>query len=350
MNFPSSSESKGVWDGESFQKEIVEGVTLGLHIDKRAKAFSKAFTISLGVGLTSPRFAPTADRPFELAVNLFQFFGIGPLPMQWTYHTEADLREALAACSRLVKQVLAIFEPEAAKMQHAYRRSLTEFTGPRQLTAREAYEVALRLATDWATDAILTRVVCSNVAGPYLSGFHFVDFRQMLPTLTEEGQSAMNGGWYLSFYSRKKEEALNISLPCYGPIRRSRLYAPHGRQWPSDTDKILRAGWLDSREALALARAKLQSVMAPDPPPEIQLFELDSRANVLATGVLQAPLRDGMFKMEPAWRISFSRTDERGRTIATVTIPAYADAEAAIEVRAFDDHGRPQKGPVSGTS
>jgi len=66
-----------------------------LSIEKRGKAFSKKFTVGLGVGLTSPRFAPTQDRRFRLPVSLFRLFGIWPLPMQWTYHTEADLHEAL---------------------------------------------------------------------------------------------------------------------------------------------------------------------------------------------------------------------------------------------------------------
>jgi hypothetical protein len=49
-------------DGEILQKEIADGVLAEVSIEKRGKAFSKKFTIGLGVGLTSPRFAPTQDR------------------------------------------------------------------------------------------------------------------------------------------------------------------------------------------------------------------------------------------------------------------------------------------------
>jgi hypothetical protein len=50
--------------------------------------------------------------------------------MQWTYYTEEDLHEALRGAAALVKQVLSIFEPEAAKMQRANARRIGEFEGP----------------------------------------------------------------------------------------------------------------------------------------------------------------------------------------------------------------------------
>jgi hypothetical protein len=336
--FPDYRRVQHARDGETLHKQIAEGVTTMLGVDKRPKAFSKEFTIRLGVALTSPRFAPASNRPFELHVNLFHLFGIGPLPMQWTYYTEADLLEALKGSSLLVQKVLAIFEPAAVEMQHAYKRRLEEFQGPRTVSAREAYDLVLPSAKAWAEDAALTGVNSMSISGPYLSGFHV-----SLAALNEQGRLASDGGWRLRFYSRRKQENLHVAVPCHGAITQTRLHAPEGRQWPSDTDQILREGWLDSIEALWLAKAKAREVSETDTSTEAQLFELASRANPVSTGAIQLPLRNGMFVMVPSWRISFSGTANGARTIVIVTVPACGDAPPTAEAHAFDKHGRPRK-------
>jgi len=118
------------------------------------------------VGLTSPRFAPASNQPVKLPVNLFHLFGIGPLPTQWTYRTESDLREALEGCAAVTKKILTLFEPEAVKIQRAYKRRFEEFVGALELSAREAYETALPLIEAWAEDAGLIRVCASSILGP----------------------------------------------------------------------------------------------------------------------------------------------------------------------------------------
>ena len=249
--FPEYTRYPDALDGETLHKEIAEDLVATLGVDKKPKSFSKEFTMGLGVGLTSPRFAPTADRPFQLAVNLFRLFGIAPLPMQWTYYTEADLQEALRGAAVLAKQVLAIFEPEATKMQRAHKRSIEEFAGPREVSAKEAYELALPLLNTWAEDAGLMRIVSNTISGPHTGLFPL-----SLPALNGEGRLAMNGGWWLQFHSRSKKENLYVTVPCRGCIMQTLLDAPEGRYWPSDGDQILRDGWIDSVEALRIARGR----------------------------------------------------------------------------------------------
>jgi hypothetical protein len=335
--FPDYTRYPDAVDGEMLHKEIADGVLATLGIDKKPKAFSKEFTMGLGVGLTSPRFAPTPDRPFQLAVNLFQLFGIGPLPMQWTYYTEADLHEALRGAATLVKQVLSIFEPEATKMQRADERSIDEFEGPRELSAKEAYELALPLAKAWSEDAGVMRIVSNMISGAYLA---FSPVR--LPATNAEGRLAMNGGWWLQFHSRSKQENLYVTVPCHGRIRQTLVDAPLGRHWPSDGDNILREGWIDSVEALRRAREAAGQQSASSGADGIQLFELSSQANVTKMwGMLRPPFREGMFPMETAWRISFSVMNEKERRIISVAVPAYGDGAASVTVHAFDKHGRP---------
>jgi len=334
--FPEYTRYPDALDGELLHREIAPGLVAMLGVDKKPKAFSKQFTIGLAVGLTSPRFAPSPDRPFQLAVNLFRLFGVAPLPMQWTYFTEADLHEALRGAATLLKQVLAIFEPEAAKMQHAHQRSIEEFEGPREVSAKEAYELVLPLAKAWAGDAGVMRIVSNMISGPYFpfSAVH-------LPALNVQGRLAMNGGWWLQFHSRSKKQNLYITVPCRGPIAQTILDAPEGRYLPSDGDQIVRDGWLDSVEALRIARAAAQHSDAPGTAIEVQQFELSSRAKMTSAGMLRPPFREGMFPMETTWRVSFSLTNEDERRITSVAIPAFGDGPATLTVHAFDKHGRP---------
>ena len=149
----------------------------------------------------------------------------------------------------------------------------------------------------------------------------------------------MYGGWWLHFYSRRKQEMFYVTLPCYGPIGQTRVDAPAGRQWPSDGDQILRDSWMDSDEALRVARTAAEEKDASMLYEEMQQFELSSRAKP-AVGVIRPPFRDGMFVMESSWRISFSRRSEKETRIVSVTVPAYREEKAVVEVRAFDRRGR----------
>ena len=332
--FPDYARSTGALDGEMLQKEIADGVVAEVSIDKRGKAFSKEFTIGVGVGLTSPRFAPTQDRPFRLAVNVFRLFGIWPLPMQWTYHTEADLREALKGAALLLHRVVAIFEPETALMRKASERRIEEFEGPREVSAKEAYVLARPIVKAWAGDAGLLRITSNMISAPYLSSFPVV-----LPVTNGKGRLAKNGGWWMQFHSRTKHENLYVTVPCHGPVTQTRLDAPAGRHWPSDVDQILRDGWMDSDEAARAALAAAQEKDAADSNTEGQ-FELSSRANVLAAKVLGLPMRDDMFEITAAWRISFSRMNEKERRITSVSVPAHGGGAPVVEMHVYDKHGR----------
>jgi hypothetical protein len=337
--FPEYATIPNEQNEDVLSKTIAPDMLMSFSVDKKPRAFSKEFTIWLGVGLTSPRFAAAPDRPFLLSLNLFRLFGIGPLPMKWTYFTEADLREALSAAAILLRKVLEVFEAEAAQMGRAHERRLSEFAGPREVSAKEAHETALSLAKAWAEDASLQRITSNAPMTWYLSPFSAV-----LPAINGDGRLAMYGGWWLHFYSRSKRERLYVTVPCYGPIAQTRVDAPEGRQWPSDGDQILREGWLDSVEALRLARTAAEEKAGLSSAEETKQFELSSRANVAASGVLRPPFREGMFVMEAAWRVLFSRSSEKERRIVNVMVPAYGGGAAVVEVHAYDKHGRPTPG------
>lgn len=339
--FPEFVRTPDALEGELLRKQLGDGLVVTFGIDKKQKAFSKAFTIEVGIGLTSPRFAPASDRPFPLSVNLFRLFGISPLPMRWTYYTEADLGDALRGAAKLLKEVLAIFEPEAMRMRLAHARRIEEFEGPREVSAKEAYELALRPAKAWAPDAGLIRISSNMLSAQYMGLLPILS-----PAMNGEGRLAMNGAWWLQFHSRGKEENLYVTVPCRGHIQLTRLDAPAGRRWPSDADQILRDGWIDSPEALRIARAAAEEkgwhLDTKEAQKEAQQFELSSRADVKGAGTLVPPFRDGMFPMERGWRVSLSVTAEKLRRITMVTVPAFTgEGSVTVISHAFDRLGRP---------
>jgi hypothetical protein len=335
--FPDYKGASGPWDIELLQKPLAEGLLSALGVDKRPGAFSKEFEIQIGVALSCPRFAPLPDRPFRIIENLFRLFGIGPLPLKWTYFTEEDLRKALSGAAILIKQVLGIFEPASRAMQHAHERPIESFAGPRELTARQAYDLVLPTIKEWAQDAGLISLAAGTV------GRHAMNsFRVQYPVWSSAGRLAESGVWILTFHSRSKEENVLVHVPSRGTISKIRGGAPRGRSWPSDFDHIMKDGWIDSGEAILRAQAE---AFGKDLPSQLQLNEtarLSSEANVIASWQAGPPFRDGMFKMEAAWRISFStqQDEARNRIIRSVTIPAYG-GPSTWEIRKFDRFGRP---------
>jgi len=181
--------------------------------------------------MTSPRFAPTQDRRFRLPVSLFRLFGIWPLPMQWTYHTEADLHEALKGAAKLLHLVLSIFEPEAALMGRHTSAASRNLRAPR-VSAKEAYELARPIVKTW----LMMQACCESARTWSPRRTFFVSGRPA--GLRMGGALAKNGGWWMQFHSRKKQENLYVTIPCYGPVTQTRLDAPAGRHWPSDVDQI----------------------------------------------------------------------------------------------------------------
>jgi hypothetical protein len=333
QEFPGFSKSGVPWDGETVEKRIGNDLALIVNIDKPSRPFSKKFTVRLGIALSSPRFAAAPTRPLCIGFNLFELFGIAPLPLQWTFVTEADLLEALAACADVTRRVLAIFEPAALGMQNVHLRTLDEFSGPREVSARQAFDLALPLARAWAQDAAHIHVNLANLSAPCLPGMSF-----SLPALTPAGSLAADGLWRIRFHSRDRQENLHIEVPSRGALIQSRVDAPHGRHWPSDADQILLGGWMDSGAALSLAIAKAREETRQEDWSEPRM-ELSSRADTLATKIVGGPMQDGMFAMEQAWRVTLAHRSGAARTLVTVTVPAHGDRPISVEVRAYDKHG-----------
>jgi hypothetical protein len=320
--FPDYAPTPDSVDGFRWRKGAPE-VLIGFAIDKRSRSFSKAFTIQVAFGLISKRFAPTPERPHLLGVNLFRFFGIAPLSLEWTYETLEDLAQAFESAARLLDGVLAELAAEAPAIERASARTLSEFAGPRFLTAREAFAQASARAGAWAADASLIRLGCLSVAmesGLAIGTEVTVDW---------DGRLAAAGAWSMRFYSRQKERILDVRIPAYGSVAETTHDAPAGRHFPSDVDHILRDGWIDSNEAIRRAAAAVTDPAAHAH--RIQVLSLGSQPDPGRPPVLGGVLRDGMFQMQTWWRVGFTAPDSRGPPGVEVRVPAYGMGDPMVE-------------------
>jgi hypothetical protein len=323
------SKSRELADGY-FERAATADTLIGFAIDKKAGRYGKSFTISVSVALTSKRFAPSVDRPARMAVQLSRLYGIAPLPFQWTFDSAKDLSEAFSAATQLLRPVLELLEAEAPKLASAHLCQLSEFAGPRHLSARQAHEVALLRAREWAGDAspIALGAAAIEVPFPWPLAPH--------PPLDPAGRLCAGAAWSLTFHSQRKEENLFVRVPCHGTISLTTMDAPAGRQYPSDVDHILRQGWVDSPETLRVALATAQQLLVTISAANLLSCELRSEAAVPDSKMPLLPLRNGMFDMRAWWRMRFSDPHPQQTRRIEVRVPAYGDGTPRVEIRLPD--------------
>jgi len=280
-------------------------------VEKKEGPLNRMFRAQILIGLTSRRFAAATDRPAWFAIDLFRLFGIAPVPLVFSYQSGDELSDAFASATRLLRPALELLEAQLPSLAAAYARPLSEFAGPRMLSAREAYELTLPQALRWADDAVLFRI-SSTVATPE----RYDLMLNVHPMVHDTGRIGTSGGWWLRFHSRRLQQSLHLTVPCYGSITETFAEAPAGRQWPSELDQTIRAGWIDSTQAASMA---LRKARERHPGTALAGLQLESNASGVPDGFSGAPLRDGMFDMQVVWRICLSQHDQ------PLSIPAYLD-------------------------
>jgi hypothetical protein len=310
-DFPAYTPTGGPLEAGIRARSVTPEVVLGFAVDKKAGPLSRMFRVQISAGLTSWRFAAAADRPAWFAIDLFRLFGIAPVPLVFSYRSGDELSDAFASATRLLRPALELLEAQLPSLAAAHARPLSEFAGPRMLSAREAHELAAPQALRWADDAVLFRI-SSTVSTPERYDLMLNIHRMVQDT----GRIGTSGGWWLRFHSRRLQENLHLTVPCYGPITETLAEAPAGRQWPSEVDQTIREGWIDSTQAASMA---LQKAREQHPGTALAGLQLESNASGVRDGLSGAPLRDGMFDMQTVWQIRLSQHDQ------PLLMPAYLD-------------------------
>jgi hypothetical protein len=313
-------------DDHGIRKTIAPHLNLFFYFDKHPRAFSKTFTARFGMEFTAPQYAVTPDRPYRLQADfleLFELFMYG-----WSYFTKEDLLKALDGSLATIRSVLTLMEQGGPRyLGEALERKLDEFDGPREITAREACDLALPLVREWAYDATLNSIQLFLI----LTNTEFVTAG--LPSHSGEGRLGPAGQWRMIFHSAARREKMQLLVPFRGVIRRSRFPFSRGEEMFSSPELgrlqglfAFVDGWIDSGQALERALSRV----APEGLTEAELGAFEMRYD---------------WKNGPTWRFSLQKKKKKDHPFKTVQVlvPAYGKGEAQASVTQFDQDGVPHR-------
>jgi len=309
-------------DDHGIKKEIAPGMHLFLYFDKRAGSFSKAFRAWLGIAFSTPRYAATPNRPYNLQVDFLDLFDL--FMFGWSYFTKEELDAALEGARPIIRAVLALMEQEAPlRLSRAFERKLDEFEGPREITARQAFDLIHPVAQRWASDAALDSIQLFPVittAEPLFAG---------PPLHAGQGRLGPGGQWRMIFHSRMNLGKLQVLVPWRGPIRGSRFGFSRGESMFTDEKMAalqglqgLGDGWIDSGRALELALANVAAEGLTDK--DLNLFELRHD-----------------WRRGSTWRLFAQKKGDQQLTAVHVQVPADGEGEVQVSVTRYDKTGMP---------
>lgn len=322
QHFADYEPRKVIGDDHGIRKTIAPDLDLFFYFDKHPGAFSKTFTARLGMEFTAPQYAVMPDRPYRLQVDFLEVFDL--FMYGWSYFSKEDLLQALDGSQATIRSVLTLMEQEGPRhLGNALERRLDEFAGPRKITAREAYELELPLAREWASDATLNSIQLF----PILTNTEFVTAG--LPPHSGQGRLGPAGQWRIIFHSTAQREKMQLLVPFRGMIRRSRFPFSRGENAFTSPQLgrlqglfVFADGWIDS--GLALERAL--SKVAPEGVAEADLSTFEMRYD---------------WKNGPTWRFSSHKKTNHQLKAVHVLVPAYGEDEVQVSVTQFDQNGVP---------
>ena len=221
----------------SFRKRLADHLD-GFLCVERDRGFGKCFTLQYHLDFPGTRFG-RAINDFDPSGSLFLLFHKGWMPPSWAYATSEDLAQAFDGCRDVLQTVLPALEARLKQLLSPVPKALPQDIETRgRLSAREAYEQALRIATVWAADA--------GFIGAHSGG---VDL---------DGRLQSHGSWMVRFESKQLFSDLLVQVPHSGQIVWNAMVKLHPLTCP-----LAPQGWLDSPGAMRIGIEGIKR-LAPD--------------------------------------------------------------------------------------
>jgi hypothetical protein len=231
VNFPDYVSCSLGGSVPSFRKRLAEHLD-GLLMVPRSRGFGKCFTLDYYVDFPGTRFA---GQPFDKlmpSASLSSLFHQGWLPPEWAYARSEDLAQAFDGCRDVLQVALPVLEARLTELLSPAPAALPQDIETRgRLSAREAHEQALGIASAWALDA--------TFIGVHSCGLHPVD---------PDGRLQSQGCWLVRYESRQRDSELLVEVPHSGQIgwnSMARLFpllcAPPSQDW-LDSPGAVRTG------------------------------------------------------------------------------------------------------------
>lgn len=230
-----TSASEWIW----FRKNVTPTLDLLLRFDKVHQwGLGKTFTIDLAVDFPGTPFRRVQAKHGGILKNLFWIFHESWEQKVWAYTTSTELETALQGCRSLLCRILPVLEKHCCDLLQPRPVSLPpgiEQLG--SLTAREAYNIVLPMAREWAEDAEMESI---NAA----------------PT-TEDGRLRQEADWRLKFVSKALDRYCWYIVPHTGRVWWD-FYPVMQNAIPKYSSVLSSDDWIDSTEAARSAFQEIQ--------------------------------------------------------------------------------------------
>ena len=255
-NFPDyrfdKSDPEWLW----FRKSLRPTLDVLLRFDKVFQwGLGKSFTIAVGVDFPGTPLRLKQSRHGGMIKNLFWIFHESWEQKVWTYTTSTELATALQGCRDLLSRVLPVLEKYCCDLlQPQPIRLPPGIQELGALTAREAYDLVLPMAREWAADAEMESINAVPV--------------------TEVGRLRPEADWRLKFVSKGLDRYCWYIVPYTGRVWWD-YYPVMQNAIPKYSSALNSEDWLDSADVAPSAFQALKEQLGTSKLDQVSLALCD---------------------------------------------------------------------------
>jgi hypothetical protein len=214
----------------------------------------KTFSVEFGADFPNTPFGGMHAGVGGTSKNIFWLFHEGWERQVWAYSTSDELSSALEGCGELLRRILPAAEEQCRQLLLPPPAALPAGIATRgALSAREAYDLILPMAREWAADAQLESLGSTNVV--HISG----PVGSLRSSISEEGRLRPHGSWALKFVSKRLDRCCAYFIPHTGRVWWS-FYPVLQGALPKYSAILDSDEWIDST---AVAPQALQAAQQP---------------------------------------------------------------------------------------